>query len=161
MLNKLASTVRNLYPSPQEVILQTGADYLHFFGTEKQALLYALVFLPSFEEVLGSVLQVSFRLNASSFPLSFINAINEGGALHDIEDSFNYVETSYIFNLGNMENLTDEDDKLFAECVAEAWRGRLALLYPSRKFNVHVVEPPESGDAYGVSFHEIRKQTIR
>ncbi len=161
MLKKLLAAMNRLYPSPDLAPYTTASAPVWVNGEERTALLYALLYLPEFVEVEGSILQTFFVLNAEEFPKSFIEAKNEKkNPLHELEDSFNYVETSYIWgSVKAGDHLTDEDDKLFAECVAEAWRGRLALLYPTRRFKVSVITPPESGDAYGVSFHELRQET--
>lgn len=157
MLKKLLRAVERLYPPSDCVVDRDARNPLWMHGKKREALLYALLYLPAFAEIDGSILQTSFVMNTDVFPQSFIDAKTEGAIpLHGLEDNFNYVETSHIFSAGYTENVTDEDEELFAECVAEAWRGRLALLYPRRCFNVSVIGPPESGDAFGVSFHEIR-----
>jgi hypothetical protein len=156
MRAKLIPALRRLYHPVEGSSPHDPADFLYECGREREALLYALLFIPSFTEIEGIVLQTSF-INEVNFPESFIRKKHEGTyPLRDLERSFNYVETSHIFNAGLMENLEDEDDLLFAECVAEAWGGRLCLLYPGRRFQVSVIGPPESGDAYAICFHEER-----
>lgn len=160
MQKKLLAAMQRLMPAHDGAPYEDKEDPLWQHGHEKIALLYAMLYLPDFVEVEGSIICTTYMVNRKQFPQDFINAkkkVEENGEpLWEIEDSFNYLETSYIFNPGIMENITDEDDLLFAECVAEAWRGRLCYLYPKREFKVYVVGPPESGDAYGISFYEIR-----
>ena len=138
-----------------------AADLLHKFGNERDALLYALVFVPDFVEVEGSILHANFTLNRAAFPESFINKkLENRWPLWELERSFNYVETSHMFGTRNIREIEDKSDLLFAQFVAQAWSGRLCFLYPTRRFVVSVIGPEDSGDAYAVSFYEERKESI-
>jgi hypothetical protein len=159
MREKLLTALRRLYPFED---LDSGlknpllANPVWVHGTEREALLYALLYVPEFVEVEGSILQIAFPINPDTFPQSFIDAKKEKKwPLNQLEDSFNRVDTSYACrNVPRANNITAEDDELFAECIAEAWRGRLALLYPKRRFKVSMFA--EDGSGYSVTFHEVR-----
>ena len=108
-------------------------------------------------EIEGSILYVSLD---EQFAEKFSAAKRQNKySVQELEDSFNRLDTSYVFNPGLMEGLEDEDDLLFAKCVAEAWRGRLCLLYPTRKFQISILSLEESGDGHAICFHEIRTES--
>ena len=154
MQKELLARIKRLFPAPEWHMPEDPHDYLYEFGSAKEALLYAFLYLPHFIEIDGSIL---YDQADKETPKNFKEAKSENKLpLSETEDNFNYVETSYIFRHSSTKNITEEDDLFFAECIAEAWRGRLNLLYPNRHFEVRVIKPPESGDAYGVSFHELR-----
>jgi hypothetical protein len=130
-------------------------DYMYYFGSEPNALLYVPLFLQKFVEVDGSVL-----LDTGIFPAddkdvadSFRKAKANGGNLEEIERSFNWMELLYSFN---DPSGGEEEDILLGECVAEAWRARLHYLYHPRKFEVTVETPEQTGDVVHVRFREIR-----
>jgi hypothetical protein len=74
-------------------------------------------------------------------------------SLPELEISFNFLEVSYAFSDRRSSN---GGDALLAEFIAEAWRGRLTLLYSPRKFEVSVLSPEQTGSVVGVQFFEIR-----
>jgi hypothetical protein len=108
--------------------------------------------LSSFFEVEGSVLLDQWTFDQST---RFIAAKRAGQAsIQELERSFNFLEVSYAFS--NTARETDGDGELLAQFVAESWRGRLALLYPSRQFEVSIIPAKEAGSSVAVQFCELR-----
>jgi hypothetical protein len=150
----LTAALRRLFP-PRGEHLREPFDYVFEFGCVRDVVLSAAVYLPNFVEVHGSIL---FDRGAV-WSDSFLDSKNAGKKpLWELERDFNYVEISHLFNAGMECNaaLSVEDEVFLVECVAEAWRGRLALLYPTRRFELTIIGPPESGDMWGIRFWELR-----
>jgi hypothetical protein len=127
------------------------SDFTHQFGNAVDALLYVPLFCPKFFEVEGSVL----LYQGTDLAKRFIDAKRASKmSLQDLERSFNSLEVSYAFS--NTPAGTDGDDDLLARFVAESWRGRLALLYPSRRFEVSILSANESGSVTAIHFCELR-----
>jgi hypothetical protein len=127
-------------------------DYLHAFGKAADALLYAQLFCPQFIDVDGTVLLYQIPDTEQRYRAAKVAATLSS---QEIEESFNFVEVPYLFANGNDASNGEVD--LLAEFIAEAWRGRLAYLYSSRKFEVYVVPSAQaySGGAE-VRFFELR-----
>jgi hypothetical protein len=123
---------------------------LHQFGNAIDGLLYAPLFCPPLIEVEGSVL-----LDQGNTAKRFVDAKLTGTmSLRRLEASFNLLEVSYAFS--NRARDTGDEGDLLAQFVAEAWRGRLALLYPLRRFEVLVLSPEKTGSVTAVQFSELR-----
>lgn len=73
--------------------------------------------------------------------------------LDKLEASFNLTEVPYLFS---DRSGSDEEDRLLAEQIAQAWRGALAVFSPDRRFVVNVVSPDLNGGIIAVEFFEIR-----
>ncbi|MEP0707177.1 MAG: hypothetical protein ABJL17_00990 [Parvibaculum sp.] len=133
--------------SPQEGTVPHDAfDYIHEFGRAVMALLHSPLFLPDFAEVEGRVVVTS------RFPRVDGHQPPDAGNPDLLGDGA-WTEVGYLFA---DRSSSDEEDRMLAELMAEAWRGRLAYLFPGRKFVVRVLEPEETGDSIGVEFEEIR-----
>lgn len=74
-----------------------------------------------------------------------------------MERSFNLVFIRRIFG-PDRRDATDEEERLLAETVAEAWRAWLHWRYQGRRFVVEVLGAEETGDVIGVTFYEDRRQ---
>jgi len=124
---------------------------MHEFGDVVSALLYSVLFVPDFIEVEHSVLLTFGREDQAQ---KFVKAKNNTKmTLSALESSFNFVEVPYLFS--NRDS-TDDEDKLLSETIAEAWRGRLKTLYPTRVFVVSPIGPEITGSVVGVHFFELR-----
>ena len=66
------------------------------------------------------------------------------------------MEVAYAFSNTAPNTDGDVEDDLLAQFVAEAWRGRLAVLYPSRRFEVVIVSAEQMGSVTTVQFFELR-----
>ena len=69
------------------------------------------------------------------------------------EESFNYVEVSYLF-VKSYETTAD-DDFYLAEQLVEMWTVRLKLLFPERNFIVRLCDLEETAGEVGIIFHQI------
>lgn len=119
-------------------------------GSVEEALLYTALFVPEFIEVDGSVL-LCLQLDSAE---QFRTAKQKNDVpLAELEESFNWVEIPFLFV---DEKSSDEHDRLLAEVVAEAWRGRLKHLFPERRFIVELMLPEKTGTVLSVGFREIR-----
>src|SRR4029077_3728232 len=126
-------------------------DFLHAFGSAHAALLYAVLFVPQFIEIEGSILLKDF--GKRSFELEEIAKrvrVARGkspDALKACVNSYNWIELPYAFR---DVSATDDEYTGLAEFLAEAWRARLQPVYPSRPFVVRVLPPEETGSVVGV-----------
>jgi hypothetical protein len=152
MHRRLAEHLRQHFHASEEAVPHDTWDFTHQFGNAVDALLYIPLFCPVFIEVEGSVLLGQWAVDQSK---RFIDAKRVGRAsIQDLERSFNFLEVSYAFS--NTTRETDGDSDLLAQFVAESWRGRLALLYPLRQFEVSVVPASETRSVVAVQFCELR-----
>jgi hypothetical protein len=123
-------------------------DFMHAYGKLTQALLYARLFVPEFGVVNGRViLDDGYKVQCYS------KAVLESKTGDVDPDSFNFIEIGFVF--GNSSDWDDDEDYILAELVAEAWRARLAMLFPDRKFIVEVIPENEIGDETSVGFREV------
>lgn len=135
-------------------------DFVHAFGTPAAAILHSALFMPAFVEIGSHVflngIGSDLRLDPS-LAENLVAAKRESEEqLRSTLSSYNWVEVTYLF--GGSRPETDEEERLLADLMAEAWRARLALLFPERRFVVRVMEPEETGDSLGVGFEEISAQ---
>ncbi len=122
------------------------------FGDIAHALLYAEFFSPELIEVEGSIILANYIQGAAE---KFKTAKSERKRpLQELEESFNLIEIGYC--LSPQSDSNDVTEFRLAILMAEAWRGKLALQYPDRKFKVSVYNPHETGSVVGIGFHEIR-----
>jgi hypothetical protein len=151
MYGQLGERLRRHFHPTEGVEPYDASDFAHQFGNVVDALLYIPLFCPKFIEVEGSVLLDQGASQAKKF----IDAKRASKmSLQDLESSFNFLEMSYAFS--NRPADTEEDDELLAQFLEESWRGRLALLFPSRQFRVSILSPGESGSVTAIQFFELR-----
>jgi hypothetical protein len=127
-------------------------DFLYEYGSVQGALLHARLFVPEFRVIAGRVI-----LDDGYAPEAYLKAVSKSETGSVDPDSFNYVEVFYMF--ADRETGIDihnyDDDEVLAELIAEAWRCRLAALFPERKFVVDVTPGDESGLVTTVGFREV------
>ena len=130
-------------------------DFLHAFGSPQSALLSAVLFVPEFIEIEGAIFLKGFGLGSrdrEEVAKGVRNARETSSeALKAYVRSFNWIEIPYAFV--DCSGTSDEYDKLTV-LVAEAWLGRLRYLYPTRRFDVRILSPDETGDVVGVGIEE-------
>jgi len=162
MDNELANSLRRLFRHPDARACQTPLDHIWAFGRIQDALLYSSLYVPSFIEVEGSVL---FERDEADLIERFLSRKRRSDwPLWKVEASFNYVEVSHLFNPPQSRNATEPDHLMLTQRVAEAWKGRLTLLFPGRRFEFAILTPDRaselySGSLYGFRFHEVRKES--
>jgi hypothetical protein len=127
-------------------------DFMHLFGSIPCALHYVRLFVPEFKVVAGHVLW-----DDGHVPEIYAKAVAESETGTVDPDSFNWVEVYYLFSppAGYPDDDGFEEDKVLAELIAEAWRGRLLYLFPNRKFVVEIIPPEKTGSVTGVGFREV------
>jgi hypothetical protein len=130
-------------------------DMLHEAGKALEALLYSLLFVPTLFIVDDSVLLMHGVDDAERHFLEAKRA--SGMSLERLEASFNRVEVPFLFI---DRDLDDDEERLLAERIAEAWRGTLAVFYPDRRFVVKIIPPEENGDIIAVEFFERRAEPV-
>jgi hypothetical protein len=128
-------------------------DMLHETGKAPEALLYSLLFVPTLFIVDDSVLLMHGVDDAERHFLEAKRA--SGMPLERLEASINRVEIPFLFI---DRDLDDDEERLLAEQIAEAWRGALAVFSPERRFMVKVIPPEENGDVTAVEFFERRSE---
>jgi hypothetical protein len=145
----LLGALRRRFKALEGAVPHAPCDFLHEFGDAISALLYAVVFVPEFVEIDGSVLLDGFSAHDR-----FLEAKSRNeSSLATLESSFNFIKVSYLFS--NRDS-TDDEDRLLAEKIADAWRYRLKGLYPKQTFVVSVINPQVTGSVVGVHFFELR-----
>lgn len=128
-------------------------DMLHETGKAPEALLYSLLFVPTLFIVDDSVLLMH---GVDEAERHFLEAKRASGMpLERLEASINRVEVPFLFI---DRDLDDDEERLLAEQIAEAWRGALAVFSPERRFMVKVIPPEENGDVTAVEFFERRSE---
>ena len=132
--------------------LEKKTNLLRKFGTLTQALLYSELFSPELVEVDGSVILVN---NISSAADTFrTRRFEQKMSLEQLEASFNFVEVGYLFAPSAESNDIIEFE--LAKIMAEAWRGKLKILFADRVFCVSVLDPVHTGSVVGIGFYELR-----
>ena len=123
------------------------------YCTMSTALLHATIFFPEFIEVEGSIL---LKMGDSKNAAIFVKSKAKGDwSLAKLEDSFNWIQPVDLFS----DSACSEAMQIkLAHVIADAWRARLGQLYPSRTFDVSVIDPDTTGYCWGVGFHEVRPE---
>ncbi len=115
------------------------SDFVHAFGSGREALMYAQLFWPEFVEYNGMVFLKSAVENDDDKRRLEEALKRYGRDLVKTEQSFNLVEVPYLF--GRRMGETDEEEYgWLAEILCEIWRCRLRTLFPGRSFKVEVLE---------------------
>lgn len=150
-LTSILAALRRRFRFTEGTVPHDAQDMLHQQGQASAALLYSLLFVPQLAIVADSVL-VTF--GDKDLEERFLKAKAENDwPLDKLEASFNLTEVPYLFA---DRNASDEEVRLLAEQIAEAWRGALAVFSPDRRFVVNVLSPDVTGDSIAVEFFEIR-----
>lgn len=130
-------------------------DFLSRNGSVLDALMYSYLFWPTFVEILDMVFVVGRRRGRNPPEMAGLQ-----NALKDMRDSWRVEESFNLFELPSdlfdyFANTSDEQVELLAERIVEAWRAKLAVDFPSRRFEVKVLSPSETGGEVGITFHQV------
>jgi hypothetical protein len=148
---ELLRALRGRFRFSEGQVPHDPGDMVHEVGKVPEALLYSLLFVPSFAVVADSVL---LTYADSGIPEDFLKAkTNTQLSLERLEASFNQVEVGFLFINRNFD---DNELRLLAERIAQAWRGALAVFCPDRKMVVRVVPSEENAGDIAVEFFERR-----
>lgn len=153
----ITSLLHRSFESERDTSGWDREDFLRGLGRMRDALIYSILFAPSFVEVEGLVFLAEMGAQPSEGRTTFAARVREAreqGAkeLAHLLKGYNWVEIPYLFSDNSG---TDEDVRILALAIADAWRARLRGLYPVRNFDVRVLPPSETGGAVGVGFAEL------
>lgn len=129
-------------------------DFLFTFGSTSNAIMHSTIFTPDFIIINESVLLSWLALPqiVDSFKKGLIeNKFSREG----LEAQFNTIEVGYFFGKEE-KDISDENDELLANRIAESWRAWLGYKFPNRHFVVEVLDPEETGDSFEVRFFQKR-----
>ena len=131
-------------------------DMIYAFASPLEALMYSRLFWPEFVEIDDMVfLKGTIEDEEDRQRLKEVFEQNNGDTARTEQD-FNLVEVpSDLFGRRAGET-TEEEDHWLAERLAEMWRTRLNLLYPTRKFVAEILKPDETGGEVGIVFFQKR-----
>jgi hypothetical protein len=131
--------------SQHDTVSFNGFDFVHAFGSARDALLYVPLFWPEFIEFQGMTF-FEFLVETDDDKqrvIEFYEAHNRNRTL--TQQAFNLVEVSYLF--GKRSGEADDFQELcLAEMLCEIWAHRLKGLFPGRQFTVRIV-PREEVDS--------------
>ena len=154
-MNDLSSVVSRKFEAMVGEKPTSLGDWLHSIGKASEALLYSILFMPELL-VIGNSVLLSWTVPNEDAKKRFLDALSEGiKSREELEASFNFIEVGYLFDAPGRDT-TDEEDKLLANLVCDAWDGWLKTSYPDRTFKVEVLSEEEIGSTVGVHFFEIR-----
>ncbi len=142
-----------------DILDYDAKDYLFACGNIAGALLYSILFVPNFC-VIDDRVYLDDGIDRERIKLPQVSE-DPTQSLDDMQENCNWRDL-YDY-LGRLETRSDDDDAegehmMLAELVAEAWRARLAMLYPDRKFLVRAIPADETGYGPGVGFREYRDE---
>jgi len=131
-------------------------DMIYVCGSPLDALVYSRLLWPDFVEIEGMVFMEGTIENEEDRQ-RLVYALEEYNKDRTLtEQAFNVVEVpSDLFGRRATET-TEEQDYWLAERLAEMWRARLHLLYPTHEFVVELLEPKEIGGEVGIVFYQLR-----
>lgn len=130
-------------------------DLLHLIGSPLDALLYSKLFWPEFVEIEGMFFLKETVEDDSDRDRIFKALKQYGEDKSKVEQSFNLIEIPSIFGK-HLAETTDDEDRFLAERLAEIWRQRFAVLYPTKTFLVEVLSPEQTGSEVAVLFYSRR-----
>jgi hypothetical protein len=149
----LLTALRKRFQFSEGSVPHDPGDMVYEAGKASEALLYSLLFVPDLSIVADSVL---LTYPDSAVAERFLKARSKTElSLERLEASFNSVDVGYLFARGNFD---ENEERLLAERIAEAWRGALAVFCPDRRMVVRIVPPEENGGDIAVEFFERRSE---
>ena len=151
---QLLRSLRSAFPSHDTTGFE-AFDFIHAFGSGREALLYARLFWPEFIEFRGMVL-LKATIETDDDRRRAEGAFEKYNSdVVETEQSLNLVEIPHLFGR-RIGEADDEEDRLLAEIVAEVWRCRLKTLFPDRHFVVGILEAEDTGGEIAVMFSQER-----
>jgi len=131
-------------------------DFIHAFGSGREALLYSQLFWPEFTEFKGMIfLQQTIETEDDKLKIEQTFECYERDSLRT-EQNFNTVEIPSLFGR-RIGETDDEEDRLLAEILAKTWDSRLKILFPTRQFAMKILNPEETGGEVAILFYQINR----
>lgn len=127
-------------------------DVVHMFGEARHVLLSLQLVCPRVVEYRGCVFLRQFTFLEDQIDEAFDDGDVTDERRSEVELSFNFVEVPHLFGGREGRFDLDEEDKVLAERLADAWRAWLPAQCPSRTFQVDVEPPEVTGSSYGIRF---------
>ena len=136
----IASVLRRGLTNQQDVANWDRGDFLHGFGAMQGALIYSVLFAPTFVEVEGCIFLTELGVSPSGEWDELAASVRAARAKSSLEvaklvESCNWLEVAYLFS---DHRGSDDEEMALAQVIADAWRVRLRGLYPERRFDVRV-----------------------
>jgi hypothetical protein len=151
-MNLVLRALRRRFHFSEGTAPHDEADMLFEVGKAPEALLYSLLFVPTFLLVQDSVMLTQ---GSDDIQKRFIEAKKAGRiSLPCLEASFNRVEISFLFA---NKDFDDEEEFLLTQRIVEAWQGALMRFCPDRRFVVYIVPAEENAGNIAVEFYEDRE----
>jgi hypothetical protein len=119
-------------------------DFVSAFGSPLEALAYSYLFWPDFIEFEEMIFHEGVIEDEDD--RSRIRAALPGRTAEEVEKSFNqFLIPDGLFSSG-LSTTSDVENTFLAERLAEAWRARLAVLFPNKKCVVEVELEEENNE---------------
>ena len=151
MSDRLVKSLRAKFPMYPPHPGYSALQIMHTYGSARNALLYAALFVPELIEIDGSVF---LNTGEPDFAADMKRGVAKWNKpREELEELVSMAEVHYLFTDRRVDA---EETDLLTEFIAQAWRGQLALQFPGRKFRVWIDPEEISGDVPVVRFCEIR-----
>ena len=118
-------------------------DFVHAFGSGRDALMYSQILWPDFVEFRGMVF-LNRVIELPDFETRITEALGRTKSSAEVEWEFNLTEITHLFGR-RMGETDDSEDRLLAEIMSETWAGKLKAVFPGRSIKLEIV-PPETVD---------------
>lgn len=124
---------------------------IHLYGKAEEALLYAALFSPIFNEF-GSLIIVDSGRVKNEVEEKIDNCRFLGWTDREIEQSFNLIEVGYLFSNRDSSDLLD---RALALAMIECWSNALRNRFPQKNFRFEIFDGQESGGAISFVFFQV------
>ena len=152
----ITSLLHSAFSRRRDVTNWSRGDFLHRVGSIPDALVYAVLFAPSFVEIEGLVFLADLGPDSEDWTKIVENVqAARARSIKDLEQllkGYNWIEVPFLFM--NRQG-SEAEEATLALAVADAWQARLRGLYPKRSFEVRVLPESETGGSVGVGFVEL------
>lgn len=126
-------------------------DYLHAYGQPQQALLMFKLFFPDLVMVDRHPV-FGWRCDTSDVDKLKELIASSPSDVQQILEGYRWFEVPYLIS---DRSLSDDDDRVLAECLRYSIDAMLVSEFPGRIWVVRLMEPEETGSVIGVMFTEI------
>jgi hypothetical protein len=131
MRDKLISHLKEVHAKADTSNFEV-LDFVSAFGNPLDALAYSYLFWPDFVEFEGMVFHQSC-IGDEEGCSAIRAALSKFSSRKEVEQSFNQFLIPSAFFAAGLSMMTEEENMYLAERLAEIWKIRLAVLFPSKK----------------------------